>query len=198
MQRLLKLTLLAGAILSAPVRAELVEQYASSVIGFSSQYSDDAWSARQALGAPDTFAYGDIRTAWAPARINDGPEFLTLGFERPVYASGVAVRETLGNGFVTGIDLLDTTGTYHPVWSGTDGTTQGRYADFVASWSRTSFLTQGVRIHVDTLHTPGWEEIDAVRLFGVAPAVPEPETWALSGIALAGVLLARRRQSRRR
>src|SRR5262249_36874239 len=55
-------------------------QYASQVVDFTSQYSPSDWSAAQALGAPDTFAYGDRTTAWAAAEPNGGPETLTLGY----------------------------------------------------------------------------------------------------------------------
>ncbi len=46
--------------------------WASSVLGFSSQWSDTAWSAFQALGEPDTMTYGDINTAWATSCADDG------------------------------------------------------------------------------------------------------------------------------
>ena len=46
--------------------------WASSVLGYSSQYSDTAWSAFQALGEPDTMTYGDIDTAWATSCVDDG------------------------------------------------------------------------------------------------------------------------------
>ncbi len=46
--------------------------WASSVLGYSSQYSDTAWSAFQALGEPDTMTYGDLETAWATSCADDG------------------------------------------------------------------------------------------------------------------------------
>jgi hypothetical protein len=46
--------------------------WASSVLGYSSQWSDTAWSAFQALGEPDTPTYGDTNTAWATACADDG------------------------------------------------------------------------------------------------------------------------------
>ncbi|MDD1429285.1 cadherin repeat domain-containing protein, partial [Dolichospermum sp. ST_sed9] len=81
-----------------------LSQYANSVIGFSSQYTTTSWSASQALGAPNTFAYGDITTAWAPVLQNGASEFFTLGFNTPVYATGVTIRETYGNGVVSKIE----------------------------------------------------------------------------------------------
>lgn len=46
--------------------------WASSVLGYSSQFSETAWSAFQALGEPDTMTYGDIETAWATSCADDG------------------------------------------------------------------------------------------------------------------------------
>src|SRR5262249_34957321 len=68
------------------------DQWASSVIDFSSQFTTTDWSAAQTLGPPNTLSYGDIQTAWSASFPNgDGginPEFLTLGFGVPVQANG--------------------------------------------------------------------------------------------------------------
>ena len=51
-------------------------------------------------------------------------------------------------------------------WSGTDTSTPGVPADFVVTFTQTSYQVKGVKITVDTGHDLGnWEEIDAVRLF---------------------------------
>src|SRR5205807_10264348 len=136
---------------------------ASSVRAFSSQYSEPAWAAYQALGPPDTFNYGDIVTAWAPGPMNGTQEYLTLGFATPTATTGVTIRETCGNGFVTQVDLLDTNGGLHTVWAGTDPSQPGAPADFTITFPQTPYLVQGVQIDTDTDHDQNtWEEIDAV------------------------------------
>jgi Ca2+-binding RTX toxin-like protein len=150
------------------------DQYASSVIGFSSQYSSSSWSAQQALGAPNTFSYGDARTAWSSANRNaDGDtvadEFLSVGFSDPTNANGIEIRETWGNGFVRSIDLLDINGTYHTVWTGTDTSQPGSPVDFRVNFTQTDYAVVGARINVDTDHNLStWEEIDSVKLLGVS------------------------------
>src|SRR5262249_50324261 len=72
--------------------ASTLNQFANSVIAFSSEFnpSPGTFSAFQATGAPDTPTYGDRTTAWA-ALNRDGPpnpEFLTLGYATPVFATG--------------------------------------------------------------------------------------------------------------
>jgi hypothetical protein len=99
--------------------------------------------------------------------MNDGIVTLSLGFATPVYPTGVLIRETYGNGFVTRIDLLDNGDAWHnEVWTGTDNSQPGSPVNFHASFGgATAYLVKGIRIHVDTDHDPdAWEEIDAVYL----------------------------------
>ncbi|MFM6673031.1 MAG: Calx-beta domain-containing protein, partial [Dolichospermum sp.] len=154
------------------------EQYASTVIYVSSEWSEGSWGwgAVQILGQPNTLSYGDFPTSWAPEPANaDGDlqadEFITVGFATPVYASGIEVRETYGNGFVRSIDLLSNQGTYYSVWSGIDTSMPGLPVDFRINFDQTSYLVVGARINVDIDHTSGWEEIDSVKLIGTTGAV---------------------------
>jgi hypothetical protein len=145
-------------------------QWANSVLDFSSELSSDDGATLQALGDPTTFDYGDSATAWAPNPINGSLEYITVGFNRPAYATGVSIRETFGNGFVYQVDLLDTDDVYHTVWTGTDPSQPGSPAAFIISFPTTSYLVKGVKIYTDTDHDPNArEEIDAVLLHGQSP-----------------------------
>jgi hypothetical protein len=159
--------------LAQPVDANAMGEWATSDLDYSSQAGSDDWAAYQALFAPNTSQYGDSRSAWAPASKDGTQEYLTLGFRVPLYASGVTVRESDGNGFVTRVDVLDTTNTYHTLWTGTDSSQPGGLVDFSINFTQTTYLVQGVKIYVDTNHAQGeWEEIDAVKLRGVVDTTP--------------------------
>jgi hypothetical protein len=152
------------------------DQYATTVIGPSSptpnvlsnsENQTDGWSTGQALGEPDVPVYRDDPQGWAPFWLDGAQVTLALGFAVPVYADGVTIRENQGNGFVTQIELLDTSNVYHTVWAGVDPSQPGALADFRVSWPETAYQVQGVRITVNTDHQLArYEEIDSVQLHG--------------------------------
>jgi Ca2+-binding RTX toxin-like protein len=153
------------------------EQYAASVIAFSSQLTATSYSAQQAIGKPNTFSYGVNGNAWAPSRQNDNndvsaDEFITVGFATPVYADGIEIRENVGNGFVRSVELLDTNGTYHTV-SSTDISTPGSVIDFRIDFAATSYLVTGAKINVDIDNNNAtYEQIDSVLLSGYNTYTP--------------------------
>ncbi|MEQ1828233.1 MAG: cadherin domain-containing protein [Pirellula sp.] len=156
-----------NSILLQP-QAETGPQWAASVIGFSSQYTTTSYSAAQTLGAPNTNTYGDATTAWAPLTANAGQEFITVGYAVPLFADGVTVRETWGNGFVTRIDLIDTFDIVRTIWTGVDPSNIGTAVDFFIPFTKTTYAVKGVKVLIDTTKRTTWEEIDAIRLHGTA------------------------------
>lgn len=194
-------SLAALTAIASPAQAAPLTQYASSVTGFSSQFSSSAWSAAQALGAPNTFSYGDVTTAWAPLQKNGTLDDITLGFGTAVYATGATIRETYGNGFVYRVDAVDTFGNLHTLWNGTDTSAAGAPAEFTVNWAATSYLVSGLKIFSNTDHNlNAWEEIDAIQLIGNAEraAVPEPATLAAMGLGLLVLVGARRMPGKRK
>lgn len=127
----------------------------------SSEYTADRWSANQATGAPNTDACGDISTAWAPLTSGSDPEWLNLSFATPVQAIGVRVHETYNAGFIYQVDLVDTSGQNHTIWTGSDTTICPGW--FEIAFDKTQYSVNGVILHTKIA---GWEEVDAVELLG--------------------------------
>lgn len=145
-----------------------IAQWASRVIDFSSQFGQDGWSPQQALGEPDVFVYGDVLRAWAPLSENGTLEFIAVGFDRAVFATGVTIRETYGNGMVIEVELIDEQGAAHSIWADDDPSQPGEPVDFAINWTQTEFAVNGVRVHIDTdANLDTWEEIDAIELRGI-------------------------------
>ncbi len=185
-------------------------QWASSVIAYSTAYGglSGQWGAQQVLGAPNTSLYGDLPTAWSPSSASGTLDYITVGFTNAVYANGITVRETCGNGFVYQLDVLDDQGVYHTVWSGTDPSQPGTPVDFFVSIPQTSYLVVGVKVYVNTqLNGGNYDEIDAIRLHGIASVGSNPtgnvltndtdvdivgngETKTVSGVAAGSVASA--------
>jgi hypothetical protein len=145
----------------------------------------------QALGAPNVFAYGENGNSWSPYFLDGTQEYISLGFTTPVFADGVTIRETLGNGFVYQVDVLDTFDVWHTVWAGIDPSPRpasylelGQIANFLVSFD-TPYLVDGVKIYVNTNSMLGrYEEIDAVTLHGTVPECGSVVLLALGLLSL--------------
>lgn len=148
----------------AVILADVNGQWATTATA-STEYGTDSWSAKQATGKPNVTAAGDDINAWAPAEKNKGLETLELSYAKAVYAEGVRIRENLGDGSVTKIELKDTAGTYHTIWTGTDATTGLNYLQVAVA--KTAYQVNGVKVTFDTTLSPNdWSEVDAVQLVG--------------------------------
>jgi hypothetical protein len=146
-------------------------RWATSVLGFSSQYDIVEWSAAQALGPPDTYpVYGDIVTAWASAGPDDQAEFLELGYTDPSPVSVVSIYETLSPGAVNKVSVRNAdTGLWVQVWSGGAATAPEVARIFTVTFPLTAFPVDAVRIDLDSPAVPNWNEIDAVSIGTAAP-----------------------------
>jgi HEAT repeat protein len=135
-----------------------VHQWASEATA-SSEYAAEDWSARQAVGPPDS-PEGDSRTAWAAKDADGGPEWLTVKFVLSVRIRRIRIHENLTPGGVVRIDAVGEDGIRRPVWQGEDPALPWFEADLESQVSRELVIVLDTRKH------SGWEEIDAVELIG--------------------------------
>ena len=137
----------------------------------SSEWSSTDWSAAQATGPPELAQCSSVETNWSPLGDGSTPEWIELGYDPPVRPVGVDVHES-GNasGFVTRVDVRDTTGLLHTVWEESDPAVCGGI--HAPRWSPLPFDVTSIVVHSQL---EGWEEIDAVG--AAALGAPAPDLW---------------------
>ena len=149
------------------IKNDAAGQWAVSATA-STTYNDagghDRYSAWQATGAPNVDQEGDNGNAWTSKTPDAGIEWINVGFAKAVSATGLRIRESAGAGTVVKIELIDTQGTAHPLWSGKDPTKGINY--LMLTFPKTDFKVDHVKITLATNLVPGWNEIDAVQLLG--------------------------------
>lgn len=145
-----------------------VEQWVADAEA-SSEYSDEDWSAQQVTGAADTVVAGDEVTAWAALNADAQQETLRLTFAQAVIPTAIEIYETYNPGAVSMIEVLDpNTDAWVVVWEGVADTIGEEMAVFSPALSAVDFAVSQVRLTIDEPAVPGWNEIDAVKLIGVA------------------------------
>lgn len=127
------------------------------------------YSPWQATGAPNVDRYSDSPLAWT-TKSGDAkdPEWLEVGFAKPVHATSIRIRQTAAPGAIARIELIDDASVAHTIWEGTDET---QYAKDTIGWfvrdvPKTAYVVKGARITLQTARVWGWNEIDAVQLVG--------------------------------
>jgi hypothetical protein len=123
-----------------------------------------SYSAHQATGVPDVQVYSTSPLAWASKTADSGIEWIELTFAKPVFATGVRIRENSGPGAVIRVEAFDEKGAPTVVWSGADGTKDLNY--LIAEFPKTAFKTKRVKLTLATNVVQGWNQIDAVQLVG--------------------------------
>lgn len=119
----------------------------------------------RATGAPDVELLSLAGEGWGPSRENAGYEWLELTYGVPVHATGVRIRETHSCGCVVMVQLKDIDGKYHLKWTGDDKVIL-KINWLVLDFPPTSYLTNKVRVTLDTTLVENWKTIDAVQLVG--------------------------------
>jgi hypothetical protein len=168
-----------------------VRQWATDAFA-TSQYGEDAWSARQAIGAPDTRQCGDSSTAWAAASAT-GVHTITLYYSMAVTPTQINIYETYNPGAVFDVQYIAGDGSdTQTVFSGADPTSEcpGVFSIPVEAGPVTvqpvpadATLFHTVQVALDQAITNNWNEIDAVELVGVDANGAEIRQWATSANA---------------
>ncbi|MBN1260020.1 MAG: hypothetical protein JXB35_04990 [Anaerolineae bacterium] len=133
----------------------------------SSEYGEDAWSAAQATGAPDTEVCGDEITAWAASTADSLEEWLEVQYARPVIPSEIHIYETFAPGGVVKVEVITVVSEYLTVWEGPVNPEAPCPRIFRVKVDGVDAPVTGVRITLDQSVMQNWSEIDAVQLVGM-------------------------------
>jgi hypothetical protein len=154
---------LIGMDVHAPQIAERVT-WASAVLSYSTQYSEQSWSAQQALGAPNVFPqHGDVPQAWASKTADEQDEWIEVGFEHPRAVSAVEIYETF-NPAVASVELITTSGRRITVLAPSVDVDRDQALHTTIPTPCTTEPIAAVRVNVSSTTVKGWNEIDAIGL----------------------------------
>lgn len=166
-----RMTELERALAEAKIKEDPNGQWATTATA-SSTFADAQdrfpFSALQVTGPPDVEKYGDDSKAWASKRADEVIEWIQVGFEKPVHATGVRIRQTYAPGAIIKIELLDEKGEAHTVFDGIDDAALPAWTIvwFERTFPKTEFRVKGARITLASSAVRGWNEIDAIQLIG--------------------------------
>ena len=147
-----------------PAGGELV-QYATSATA-SSEYSTPDWSARQAVGQPDTAACGDQPSAWASLH-SGGKDWLSLTYDKAVIPTRIVIFETYHPGAISRVEVLDESGNPVSVYQAEPAILNQCPNELVIEVRDVKVPVRQVKLIIDQSNHNGWDEIDAVALFGM-------------------------------
>ena len=160
---------LIGLCSAVSVQAQHV-QWAARLVAVSSQKSEgkDPFSPSQVLSTPNALPLGQISNdAWIPRK--EGPnEFIEVRFARSILAQQVTVVENFNPGSITKIELVDTKGGHHEVYSNPNpGPIPEAYRTLEVKFPAAEYRTLGVVVRMNTAKVEGVNQIDAIGIADV-------------------------------
>lgn len=141
-------------------------RYANSIIGYSSQYATNDYSALQTLGTPNVYpAYGLSPNAWISVTAQGQREYLVLGFPNPGKINFVDIFETANPGAVDSIWAKDPASpVYNLVYFTTATAAPLTSRKNHISFTETLYDVSEIRIALNSPAVPGHNAIDAVGI----------------------------------
>ena len=164
---------LLGLLTSSAAQAQHV-QWAARLVAVSSYKSEgkDPFSPSQVLGIPNALPLGQISNdAWIPRK--EGPsEFIEVRFGRSVAAQQVTIVENFNPGSITKVELVDTKGVHHEVYSNDKpGPLPEAFRTLEVRFPTAEYRTLGVVVRMNTAKVEGVNQIDAIGVADVASSM---------------------------
>jgi len=121
------------------------------------------YEAAQATGPPNSKSSGDSSSAWCPATMNGGSEWLLLDYDMAVVPTAIEMYENYMPGSVVRVTHVPFLGKETTLWEGTYLTVSSIGGRTLLPVT-TNVKTDRIKVYLDTKSAAGWDEIDAVGL----------------------------------
>jgi outer membrane protein OmpA-like peptidoglycan-associated protein len=144
-------------------------QWASEVVDKSSQYGNEVYSARQALGIPNAINGNSTEMmAWAPGREESSlGEHLHVRYTVAMRIRQIVVSESKNPGAISRITLYDDNRKRHLIYENRNPAPAGKSSRFFShTFPLTEYKVSEVLIELKTSAVPGSNNIDAI---GISP-----------------------------
>ncbi|MCX6148167.1 MAG: OmpA family protein [Candidatus Kapabacteria bacterium] len=142
-------------------------QWASKLIGFSTQLSSSIGSAKEVLGKPSIMiGFGSSNSAWSPKEdSNKDDEWIHVGFDSAQYVSQISIYENYNPGTIYKIIFYSELNEPEEIYENKDF----KFVDmsnrmFYFSLKKTKYKVKEVKIILKTSHVPGFNQIDAIGI----------------------------------
>ena len=97
------------------METEIINQFVSEVVSYSSQFNDTDHSANSIIGQPTSQnVYGKMAHSWSPVSFNE-EQYIEVKFERAVFATEVKIYENYNAGSLVKIEVLNES-KYDTLW----------------------------------------------------------------------------------
>jgi outer membrane protein OmpA-like peptidoglycan-associated protein len=155
---------IAALVFSSALALAQTIQWASEVAFQYNQYSDNEYTAAQALGPPDAEPYGVMSKKAFRLNAESSYGTMSLIYANPQQVRQVTVIENFMPGRVSKVVLYDLTGKSYEVYNSQGQRIASTYNVLRITFDKTPYRVQKVAVHLSTYTNKGWAQIDAVGI----------------------------------
>lgn len=152
--------------------------WAAKIQAVSSQKAEgkEAFSPEKVLGEPNAQPLGQVSNeAWIPRKEGNN-EFIEVRFTKSLIAKQVTVVENFNPGAVSKIELVDTRGQKHEVYTNDNpGPIPEQFRSLQVTFAAGTYRTIGVVVSMNTKAVNGVNQIDAIGIADVAEVMVKKE-----------------------
>jgi hypothetical protein len=133
-----------------------------------------AYGPEQLVGPPDSPMAGDSSAAWCSRSADDQDEWLLLEYAEPVTPAIVLIYANYNPGSVSKVSAFRLDGTEVELWSGEDPTPTDSGHGVSVIPVQVDFKANRIKVYLNSIETPSWNEIDTVGVRDVHGATHWP------------------------